>query len=281
MNSPFMVTPQWLSEHLHQPDIAIVDARMSPMGQLPKLNMLAEFAAGHIPGAVFFDIDEVVDKQTTLPHMLPSADQFSAVAGQLGISDQQKIVVYDEGNLFSAPRAWWTFRVFGARQVYVLDGGLNQWKQQGHALELGAATPQPQRFNASFDPSRVKKAAEVLQAIDSGEAQILDARSAARFYGDAPEPRPGLRSGHMPTSINIPYTDLLAEGRFKSLTALRKTFLDKGVDLNAPIIVSCGSGVTAAVLALGLHSLDAAEVMLYDGSWSEWGASDRLPIESK
>jgi thiosulfate/3-mercaptopyruvate sulfurtransferase len=278
MNSPFLVSTQWLEQHIHDENLAIVDVRMSPVGQVPKKDMVAEFERGHIPGAVFFDIDDVADKNTPLPHMLPTAEAFSAAVGKLGINEKQTIVFYDEGNQFSAPRGWWTFRNFGAKNVFVLDEGLQGWTSRGNELETGPAQPTPAAFHAHFNAEAVVNMQQVEQAMQN-KLQILDARAAPRFHAQAPEPRPGLHRGHIPGSINIPYGDLLENGRFKSLDALKKTFSDKGVDIHAPTIVSCGSGVTAAVLALGLQSLDAKQVKLYDGAWSEWGAlSGKQPI---
>lgn len=278
MNSPFLVTAQWLEQHINDENLALVDVRMSPVGLVPKKDMLAEFAAGHIPGAVYFDIDDVADKNTTLPHMLPTAQAFAAAVGKLGINDQQTIVFYDEGNQFSAPRGWWTFRNFGAQNVYVLDEGLQGWTARGNALATGPAQPVATTFHAQFNPEAVVNMQQVEQAMND-KVQILDARAAPRFHAQAPEPRPGLHRGHIPGSINIPYGDLLENGRFKSLEVLKKTFADKGVDTDAPTIVSCGSGVTAAVLAFGLQSLGASQVKLYDGAWSEWGAlSGNQPI---
>ncbi|BEL74618.1 MULTISPECIES: 3-mercaptopyruvate sulfurtransferase [Serratia] len=278
MNSPFLVTPQWLAQHINDENLVVIDVRMSPVGLTPKKDMLAEFERGHIPGAVYFDIDEVADKSTALPHMLPTAAEFAAAAGQLGISERDTLVIYDEGNQFSAPRGWWTFRNFGAERVYVLDEGLNGWIAQGQALATGPAQPAPQTFNARFNADAVVDMRQVEQALGT-PVQILDARAAPRFYAEAPEPRPGLHRGHIPGSINIPYGELLENGRFKSLEALRQTFNDKGVDINGPIITSCGSGVTAAVLAFGLLSLGAPQVKLYDGAWSEWGQlSSKQPI---
>ncbi|AUU08984.1 3-mercaptopyruvate sulfurtransferase [Serratia sp. IR-2025] len=278
MNSPFLVTPQWLAQHINDENLVVIDVRMSPVGLTPKKDMLAEFERGHIPGAVYFDIDEVADKSTALPHMLPTAAEFAAAAGQLGISERDTLVIYDEGNQFSAPRGWWTFRNFGAERVYVLDEGLNGWIAQGQALATGPAQPEPQTFNARFNADAVVDMRQVEQALGT-PVQILDARAAPRFYAEAPEPRPGLHRGHIPGSINIPYGELLENGRFKSLEALRQTFNGKGVDINGPIITSCGSGVTAAVLAFGLLSLGAPQVKLYDGAWSEWGQlSGKQPI---
>ncbi|WP_072628110.1 3-mercaptopyruvate sulfurtransferase [Serratia marcescens] len=278
MNSPFLVTPQWLAQHINDENLVVIDVRMSPVGLTPKKDMLAEFERGHIPGAVYFDIDDVADKITALPHMLPTAAEFAAAAGQLGISERDTLVIYDEGNQFSAPRGWWTFRNFGAERVYVLDEGLSGWTALGQALETGPAQPAPQTFNARFNADAVVDMRQVEQALGT-PVQILDARAAPRFYAEAPEPRPGLHRGHIPGSINIPYSELLENGRFKSLEALRQTFSDKGVDMNGPIITSCGSGVTAAVLAFGLLSLGAPQVKLYDGAWSEWGQlSGKQPI---
>lgn len=279
MNSPFLVTPQWLANHLNNTSIIILDARMSPPDLYPKKDMKAEFERGHIPGAVYFDINEIADITTALPHMLPSPDIFSKMVGQIGISNQQTIIVYDDNELFSAPRVWWTFRTFGAKNVYVLDGGLSQWQKTGHIVETKPIARSKQVFISTFDQHTVKTTDNVLAAIDDKNIQILDARSAARFSGEAQEPRQGLRSGHIPGSINIPYTEILEDGKLKSQTKLRQTFKNKGVDLNQPIITSCGSGITAAILALGLHSIDAKTVTLYDGSWAQWGASDNLPIE--
>jgi thiosulfate/3-mercaptopyruvate sulfurtransferase len=198
--------------------------------------------------------------------------------GKLGISERDTLVIYDEGNQFSAPRGWWTFRNFGAEHVYVLDEGLNGWTAQGQALATGPAQPEPQTFNARFNADAVVDMRQVEQALGT-PVQILDARAAPRFHAEAPEPRPGLHRGHIPGSINIPYGELLENGRFKSLEALRQTFSDKGVDIDGPIITSCGSGVTAAVLAFGLLSLGAPQVKLYDGAWSEWGQlSGKQPI---
>lgn len=278
MNSAFLVTAQWLEQHINDENLTLVDVRMAPVGQVPKQDMLAEFERGHIPGAVYFDIDDVADKNTTLPHMLPTAEAFAAAVGKLGINDQQTIVFYDGGNQFSAPRGWWTFRNFGAQNVFVLDEGLQGWTSRGNALETGPAQPTPATFRAHFNAEAVVDMQQVEQAMND-QRQILDARAAPRFYAQAPEPRPGLHRGHIPGSINIPYGDLLENGRFKSLEALKKTFNEKGVDINAPTIVSCGSGVTAAVLAFGLQSLGAKQVKLYDGAWSEWGAlSGKQPI---
>ncbi|WP_145522295.1 3-mercaptopyruvate sulfurtransferase [Yersinia ruckeri] len=278
MNPSFLVSPQWLAEHLNDNQVVILDIRLQPPGQSPLRNIREEFELAHIPRAVYLDIDAISDHSTLLPHMLPTAEAFSEAIGKLGINDQHTIVLYDDGNLFSAPRGWWMFRTFGARDVRVLEGGFEQWQQAVYPLESGPANPCPQWFTATLKRSSVKNVAEILKAIDDPETQILDARPAARFAGHEPEPRPGLRLGHIPGSINIPWGQMIDKGQLKSSDTLREIFQSKGVDLNKPIIVSCGSGVTAAVLALGLHAVKARSVALYDGSWAEWGASDSLPI---
>ncbi|EKN3444412.1 3-mercaptopyruvate sulfurtransferase [Yersinia enterocolitica] len=280
MNSSFLVTPQWLAEHIDDTNIVILDARMSPPGLIPKRNIQAEFEQGHIPGAVYFDIDAIADSSTDLPHMLPSPQVFSEMVGQLGVSDQHTLVIYDDGNLFSAPRVWWTFRIFGAPKVYILAGGFSGWQQAGFALESGPTFPTPQTFNATFNDAAVKNVHEVLAALGNNEIQILDARPAGRFKALEPEPRPRLRLGRIPGSINVPWGSMVENGNLKSPQELEAIFAAQGVDLTKPIITSCGSGVTAAVVALGLAAVNAPSVALYDGSWAEWGASDSLPIDS-
>ncbi len=280
MNSSFLVTPRWLAEHIDDTNIVILDARMSPPGLIPKRNIQAEFEQGHIPGAVYFDIDAIADSSTDLPHMLPSPQVFSEMVGQLGASEQHTLVIYDDGNLFSAPRVWWTFRIFGAQKVYILAGGFSGWQQAGFVLESGPTFPTPQTFNATFNDAAVKNVHEVLAALGNNEIQILDARPAGRFKALEPEPRPGLRLGRIPGSINVPWGSMVENGNLKLPQELEAIFAAQGVDLTKPIITSCGSGVTAAVVALGLAAVNAPSVALYDGSWAEWGASDSLPIDS-
>lgn len=279
MNSAFMLTPQWVKSHANDGNIVILDTRMSPPGLIPKRDIQAEYEQGHIPGAVYFDIDAVSDHSTDLPHMLPSSQQFSEMAGQLGISEQHTVVIYDDGNLFSAPRAWWMLRTFGAKNVHILAGGLNGWQQAGYTLESGSVNPIPQTFNVTFNSMAVKRVDEVLAALGNNEVQILDARPAARYKAQEPEPRPGLRLGRIPGSINVPWGSMVENGNLKSPQALAEIFAAQGVDLTKPIIASCGSGVTAAVVILGLTAVNAQSVSLYDGSWAEWGASNSLPIE--
>ncbi|CRG49565.1 3-mercaptopyruvate sulfurtransferase [Yersinia wautersii] len=280
MNSDFLVTPQWLVAHANDANIVILDARMSPPGVVPKRNIRAEFEQGHIPGAVYFDIDAIADHSTGLPHMLPSPQLFSEMAGQLGITEQHTVVIYDEGNLFSAPRVWWTFRTFGAKNVRILASGLSGWQQAGYKLESGPAHPTPQTFNVTFNAAVVSSVDEVLAVLGNNEVQILDARPSARYRAQEPEPRPGLRLGRIPGSINIPWGTMVENGHLKSPQALAEIFAAQGVDLTKPIITSCGSGVTAAVVALGLAAVNARSVSLYDGSWAEWGASNSLPIDA-
>lgn len=278
-SSPYLVSAQWLAGHLDDADVVVVDARLPPVGTNPKPDPRALYLAEHIPGAVFFDIDAISDQATDLPHMLPDAETFARMMGRLGIDEKKRIVVYDGDSLFSAPRVWWTFRTFGVADVRILDGGLKAWKAEGHSTEAGESPRPLAVFMPSFDGGAVRNFDQTLEALNRRSAQVLDARSAERFNGLAPEPRPGLRGGHMPGSINVPFTELIENGRLKATTALRDVFADKGVDLSHPIITSCGSGVTAAVLALGLEMIGATSVSIYDGSWSEWGGRQDAPIE--
>jgi thiosulfate/3-mercaptopyruvate sulfurtransferase len=241
----------------------------------------AEFEAAHIPGAVFFDIDAIADHRTSLPHMLPSAAEFAAAAGALGIGSGDRVVVYDVRGVVSAARVWWSFRAFGHDAVAVLDGGLKKWRAEGRPVESGAPKPAPRAFGARPRPELVRDLDAMRANLGSRAAQVLDARSAGRFAGTEPEPRPGLRGGHIPGSLNLPYETLYRpDGTLRSPGELRGAVQAAGVDLGRPIVTTCGSGVTASVLALALHLLGRPDVAVYDGSWSEWGGRADTPIET-
>jgi thiosulfate/3-mercaptopyruvate sulfurtransferase len=274
--SDFFVSTAWLAAHLGGPDLAILDASFF----LPAENRDArtEYLAGHIPDAVFFDIDAIADHSTSLPHMLPSPEDFARAAGKLGLGDGMRLIVYDGSGLVGAARVWWTMRLFGAADVKVLEGGLPQWRAEGRPLEAGPREPAPQIFTPRFQAGGVAAAADVLRASETGAAQIVDARAAGRFTGEVAEPRAGLRSGHIPLSRNVPWNKVAAEGRIKPAAEVASAFTEAGVDLDRPLITTCGSGVTAAILLLALESIGKKDVVLYDGSWSEWGARPDLPI---
>jgi thiosulfate/3-mercaptopyruvate sulfurtransferase len=273
-----LVTTEWLAEHLGDEDVRVVDGTW----HLPHLGRDArrEFTEAHLGGAVFFDVDAIADADTTLPHMLPSPEKFAREIGALGIGDGDRVIVYDVRGVVSAARVWWTFRAFGHDDVVVLDGGLRKWRAEGRPVESGTPSPIGRRFTARLRPSLVRDLVAVRANLESRAEQLVDARSRGRFAGTEPEPRAGLRGGHVPGSLNLPYDELYGpDGTLLSPAALGEVFAKAGLDPARPVITSCGSGVTASVLALALHVLGRDRVAVYDGSWAEWGGRSDTPVE--
>ena len=273
-----LVSTAWLAAHRSDPDLRVIDASwyLPDAGRDAK----AEYKAAHIPGARFFDIDEITDSRSNLPHMAPPPEKFVSRMRAMGIGDGHQVVVYDGSGLFSAARVWWTFRLMGKTDVAVLDGGFPKWQAEGREVEDMPPVLRDRHITVSRQHALVKDVTQVAHAAKLGEAEIIDARSAARFKGEAPEPRPGLRAGHIPGSKNVPYASLLNPyGTMKPVADLRAVFEAAGVNLSKPAITSCGSGVTAAILSLALERMGHKNHALYDGSWAEWGMYEDLAVE--
>ena len=273
----WLISTDRLAARLNDRNVVAVDASYPSPGQQNRC--YAGYLEGHIPGAVFFDIEAISDHSSDLPHMLPGPAHFGEAVGALGIGNGNTVVVYDNVGLYSAPRVWWTFRIFGARDVFILDGGLPKWKAEGRPIEHGAMKRPPKTFHAEMNVGVVATLADVRMALADDSAQIVDARSAERFSGSAPEPRPGLRAGHMPRSFNLPFARLVANGVLAPRAMIETAFKESGVDLEKPIITTCGSGITAAILTFALQSIGIEPKGLYDGSWAEWGSRPDVPVE--
>ncbi|MGF1605278.1 MAG: 3-mercaptopyruvate sulfurtransferase [Rhodothalassiaceae bacterium] len=273
-----LVSTDWLAEHLEAPDIRIVDAswHMPDTGR----DARAEYREAHVPGAVFFDIDDIADTDSSLPHMVPSPEKFASRVRKLGLGDGNRIIVYDTGGVHPAARVWWMFRLFGSRDVAVLDGGLRKWRAEGRPLDDLPPVPRERHFTARLQVPLIRDRHQVLRHVERGDAQIADTRPADRFDGSQPEPREGVRAGHMPGAKNLPFDRLFnPDGTYKTGAALKAELDSAGIDPSRPLVTSCGSGVTACCLALSLATLGARDVAVYDGSWTDWGSHGDLPVE--
>jgi thiosulfate/3-mercaptopyruvate sulfurtransferase len=276
-----LVQTDWLATEIGKPDLVVFDATK----YLPNEDKdgLAEFRRAHIPGARYFDIDQIADPDTDLPHMVPSPGRFARMIGQLGVSNASRVVFYDQKGLASAARGWWLMGLFGHDNTAVLDGGLPKWQREGHATEASEPPPpRPAAYRPDYRAAKLRGIGDMLANVKTGGELVLDARAAGRFTGEVPEPRAGMRSGHIPGSASLPYTDLLsADGTFRSADAVRARLARAGVDGARPVVTSCGSGVTACILTLGLRIAGLPEGAVYDGSWTEWGGRSDTPVETK
>ena len=275
--SRWLVSTDWLAAHLADPNVIVLDSSYYLANA--KRDAEGEFLAGHIPGAQRFDIDAISDKSNPLPHMLPPPEQFARQVGALGVGDGMTVVLYDGIGLYGAARVWWTFRTFGADKVFVLDGGMPKWKGENRPLETGAGKSRAAKtFTPKFNRALVASIDDVQKVLLDKTAQVVDARAADRFRGEAPEPRAGLRGGHMPGSFNVPFGEVLQDGRLASPDKIATAFKNAGVDLDRPVVTSCGSGVTASILTFAIEALGKKPGSVYDGSWSEWGARPDTPV---